>query len=89
LGEFLPDGRLFTLGTFVKIQLFLPRKKLCFNFAQKLVGANFGRFFYKLIWSPCMGGMWIGNKHFAKEQVVSFLHFPSNEMSACKSFALK
>jgi hypothetical protein len=33
---------------------FFPKLKLCINFAKNGLGYLFWRFFYKLIWSPCL-----------------------------------
>jgi hypothetical protein len=59
LGEFSPIGRLFTLGSFLKITKvahifgasFFPRKKGCVDFSKKWLGLHFERIFQKLIWS--------------------------------------
>jgi hypothetical protein len=60
LGVFLPFGRLFTLWIFVKkywsraiaLSYFLHQKGWGL-ILKKWVGLHFGRFFNKLIWSPC------------------------------------
>jgi hypothetical protein len=52
LAEFSPNGRVFTLGIFLKItevalifvQLF-PNHRLCITFDKKWVGLNFGQYF--------------------------------------------
>jgi hypothetical protein len=58
LGEF-SNGRSFILSNFIKITevaqnfgLLFPVHCQCFNFMGNSVGLHFGRFFYKLIWSP-------------------------------------
>jgi hypothetical protein len=35
------------------LDYFYPRKKFNINFDKKWDGPHFGRFFHKLIWSPC------------------------------------
>jgi hypothetical protein len=60
LGEFSPFGWLFSLGFVLKIRevahIFWPifsTVKFRYYFRQIWVGLRFGRFFHKLIWSPC------------------------------------
>jgi hypothetical protein len=66
LGEFFTIGRNFAYWAIVYIRSFLkitevgkklgyslPRNKLWINFDIKWVGPHLGRFFQKLIWSPC------------------------------------
>jgi hypothetical protein len=62
LGEFLPVGRLFTLGCFLKItkvalSSFSPRYKLCST--KKWVGSHFGRFFHKLTVTQVVAKLWL------------------------------
>jgi hypothetical protein len=59
-GVFSPVGRLFTLGSRLKMTevvqilgLLFPQYKLRVDFSKKWVGIHFGRLFHKLIWSPC------------------------------------
>jgi hypothetical protein len=60
LGDNSPNGRLFSLGSFLKIYRssphFLcysfPKHTRCINFYKKMVGLHFGRVFQKHIWSP-------------------------------------
>jgi hypothetical protein len=63
LGDFSPDRRLITLGNYIfwKLQKvahvlgpLFRLLRLCINFDKKCLGLNFGRFFHKLIWSPCL-----------------------------------
>jgi hypothetical protein len=65
LGQFLPIGWLFTLGSVLKLTkvakflgLLFPRYQLCINFDKKWVGLHFGRLFHKLIRSPWWGWIW-------------------------------
>jgi hypothetical protein len=61
LGEFSPDGWLFNLLSFFEnywssphFLAIFPQLRLCINFGKKGLGyLHFGRFFNKLIWSPC------------------------------------
>jgi hypothetical protein len=51
LGEFPPIGQSFALGSFLKM---LEAGQIFGHyFGKKCVGLHFGRFFHKLIWSPC------------------------------------
>jgi hypothetical protein len=66
---FSPFGRLFSMGSFVKITevaLFLGpllhRKKVCIKYVRKRVGLHFGPFFHKLIWSPWRRGAAVSSK---------------------------
>jgi hypothetical protein len=56
LGELLPFGRLFTLGSFLKngnVALILGNWfQVMYSFGQKWDWLPIGRFFNKLIWSP-------------------------------------
>jgi hypothetical protein len=58
LGDCSPIGLLITLGSFLEnyrsklLGYFFPRQQLCINIGKHLVGLHFGRFFYKLHWSP-------------------------------------
>jgi hypothetical protein len=46
-------GRIFaSLDRFLMNFISRTNTSLCINFDQKWVGLHFGRFFYKLIWSP-------------------------------------
>jgi hypothetical protein len=62
LGEFSPNGQQFSPAFFTIAEVdkslvatFFPRKILCIDFdlGKKYVWPHFGRFFRKLIWSPC------------------------------------
>jgi hypothetical protein len=66
-------GLLFTLGSFFLItevvkclDYFSAWQMLCTNFDKKWVGLHFGRFFLKLIGSPCPGLNWptVRTKHY-------------------------
>jgi hypothetical protein len=59
-GEFSPIWLLLSFGSSLKIievsQIlgFLATwLRVCINFDEKSIGLHFGRFFHKLIWSPC------------------------------------
>jgi hypothetical protein len=64
LGEFSPNGRLFTLGSFFNNYINSPQfwatfsnvyqDYICINFDKNWVGLHFGSFFQKLIWSHCL-----------------------------------
>jgi hypothetical protein len=57
LGEFSPNGRLFTLGNGLKITEVVQISGLLFSalpvlILKKMFGPHFGRLFHNLIWSP-------------------------------------
>jgi hypothetical protein len=59
LGEFSPNGRLLSLGSYFEngrsssnFVLSFSRRKVFIHFDKKCSGQHFGRFFHKLIWSP-------------------------------------
>jgi hypothetical protein len=57
-GDQTPNEWLLTLSNYFKIaeiaNVLGPLLRLCINFDQKCLGLHFGRFFHKLIWSPCV-----------------------------------
>jgi hypothetical protein len=56
MGEFFAYwADVFSLGRFFKAKMFylFPLKKLFVNLNKNGLGYTFGRFFHKVIWSPC------------------------------------
>jgi hypothetical protein len=62
LGEFSPTGLLLTyfgqlFENYTSSPIFgqlFSRYKLLIHFDERIVGLHFERFFYKLIWAPCL-----------------------------------